>query len=86
MAEVLKSSQAARHFGIALVLLGIAMLVLGIGYHVMFMYGLRRERQQMKAAGLVHAEVSLTLMVALLLLAIGFMAIANMVYDFGPFG
>lgn len=89
-AEVLKSSQAAGHFGIALVLLGIAMLVFGIGYHVMFMYGLRRERQQMKAVGLIHAEshfpVSLTLMVALLLLAIGFMAIASMVYNFGPFG
>ena len=73
--QVLKSSEAARHFGVALVLLGIAMLLVGIGYHVTFMLGLRRERAQMKADGLVHAEsqfpVSLTLMVALLLLAIG---------------
>jgi inner membrane protein YidH len=88
--QVLKSSEAARHFGVALVLLGIAMLLVGIGYHVTFMLGLRRERAQMKADGLVHAEsefpVSLTLMVALLLLAIGFFAIASMVFNVGPFG
>ena len=88
--EVLKSSAAATHFGVALVLLGIAMLLVGIGYHVSFMVGLRRERAAMKADGLVHAEshfpVSLTLMVALLLLAIGFLAIVSMVFHVGPFG
>jgi putative membrane protein len=88
--QVLKSSEAALHFGVALVLLGIAMLLVGIGYHVSFMVGLRRERAAMKADGLVHAEsqfpVSLTLMVALLLLAIGFLAIVSMVFHVGPFG
>ncbi len=53
---MLKSSIAAHNFGIALVLLGIAMLIVGIGYHVTFMVGLRRERAAMKADGLVHAE------------------------------
>ena len=47
---------APRNFGVALVLLGIAMLVLGIVYHVQFMVGLREERRTMAAAGLVHAE------------------------------
>ena len=88
--EVLKSSAAATHFGVALVLLGIAMLLVGIGYHVSFMVGLRRERAAMKADGLVRAEshfpVSLTLLVALLLLAIGFLAIVSMVFHVGPFG
>jgi putative membrane protein len=89
--EVLKASGgAARHFGVALVLLGIAMLVVGIGYHIVFMVQLRRERAQLKADGLIHAEsqfpASLTLMVALLLLAIGFLAIASMLYGVGPFG
>ena len=87
---VLKDSMAARHFGVALVLLGIAMLVVGIGYHVVFMLGLRIERMQLKADGLVHAEsrfpLSLTLMVALLLLVIGFFAIPSMLYGVGPFG
>ena len=89
-ADILKSSMAPRHFGEALVLLGIGMLVVGIGYHIYFMLGLRRERAMLKADGLIHAEsqfpVSLTLIVALLLLLIGFFAIASMVYGIGPFG
>jgi putative membrane protein len=89
-AEVVKSAGASRHFGIALVALGIAMLIVGIGYHVSFMLGLRRERAALKADGLVHAEsqfpLSLTLMVAVLLLAIGFAAIVSMVFNAGPFG
>ena len=89
-AKLVEISAAPRHFGEALVWLGIAMLVLGIGYHVAFMLGLRKEREQMKAEGLIHAEshfpVSLTLIVALLLLAIGFMAIMSMTFNAGPFG
>ena len=71
-------------------LLGVLMLVVGIGYHVSFMIGLRRERKALKADGLIHAEsqfpVSLTLMVALVLLAIGVLAISSMVFNVGPFG
>ena len=89
-AQILKSSLAARNFGLALVLLGTVMLLLGIVYHVQFMAGLRRERAQMKADGLVHGEsafpVSLTLITAVALLAIGLFALASMVFDFGPFG
>ena len=51
---------------------------------------LRRQREQLKRAGLIHAEshfpVSLTLLVALALLAIGVLAISSMVYHTGPFG
>src|SRR5512144_904385 len=43
-ANLLKSANAPRTFGEALVIVGIAMLALGIGYHVAFMVGLRRER------------------------------------------
>lgn len=89
-AGMLKSSNAAHNFGITLVLLGITMLMVGIGYHVAYMLGLRRERTQLKADGLIHAEsqfpLSLTLMVAILLLGIGFLAIASMVFGVGPFG
>jgi len=88
-AGMLKSGKAPLNFGISLVLLGIAVLVVGIGYHVVFMSGLRREREQMKVDGLVHAEsvfpLSMTLVTALLLLAIGLMAIASMVFGIGPF-
>jgi putative membrane protein len=81
---------APRNFGVALVLLGITMLVIGIVYHVQFMLGLRHERQAMKAAGLVHGEshfpVSLTLITAVVLLIIGVAAILSMVFQAGPFG
>jgi putative membrane protein len=86
--NVLKSADAPRRFGEALVIVGIGMLVVGIGYHIFFMIGLRRERQVLKADGLIHAEsqfpASLTLIVALVLLAIGIFAILNMVYGVGP--
>ena len=86
-AQVLKTSAAPRHFGQMLVWLGIAMLVLGIGYHVVFMVGLRREREQLKSEGLVHAEsgfpTSLTLIVAILLLLLGVMAISSMTLNAG---
>ena len=88
-ANVLRSSGAPRRFGESLVVLGIAMLVVGIAYHISFMIGLRQERTALKADGLIHAEsqfpVSLTLIVALLLLLIGFFAIASMVFQIGPF-
>jgi putative membrane protein len=77
-AKVLQHAQAPRNFGLALVLLGITMLVLGILYHVQFMAELRRERTRMKADGLIHGEsafpVSMTLIVAVLLLVVGLMA------------
>jgi len=89
-AQIIKSATAARSFGQALILVGTLMLAFGIAYHVQFMAGLRRERAQMKADGLVHGEsafpVSLTLLVALALLAIGVFAIASTVFSIGPFG
>ncbi|WP_246776792.1 YidH family protein [Microvirga sp. VF16] len=81
---------ASRNFGVVLVALGIAMLVIGIIYHVQFMIGLREERKAMKAAGLVHAESrfppSLTLITAIVLLVVGVAAIVSMLFQVGPFG
>jgi putative membrane protein len=89
-AQMIRSAEAPRNFGQALVLLGTLMLLLGIVYHVQFMAGLRRERAQMKADGLIHGEsafpVSLTLIVAVALLAVGLFAIASTVFNIGPFG
>ena len=89
-ANVLGNSAAPRHFGQALVWLGIAMLVLGIVYHIRFMLGLRHLRREMKDEGLIHAEtgfpLSLTMLVATALLAIGCMAILSMTFHTGPFG
>jgi putative membrane protein len=89
-AQVLRRSEAPRRFGEALVFLGIAMLILGIGYHIAFMIELRRQREQLKRDGLVHAEsgfpASLTLIVAIVLLAIGVFAGLSMTLNAGPFG
>jgi uncharacterized membrane protein YidH (DUF202 family) len=88
-AKVLEHVHASRNFGMALVILGIAMLAIGIGYHVQFMVGLRRTRTEMKEEGLIHGESvfppSLTLITAILLLIIGVMAILSMRYGIGPF-
>src|SRR4051812_35821311 len=83
------SESAARNFGLALLVLGAGMLVVGIVYHLLFMWELRRVRNQLRADGLVHGEshfpASLTLIVAVLLLLIGVLAVASIVFKFGPF-
>jgi putative membrane protein len=89
-AQVIRRAEAARNFGVGLVVLGISMLVLGIIYQIAFMLELRRQRDHLRRDGLIHAEsnfpVSLTLIVAVLLLAIGVLAIVSMVFHTGPFG
>src|SRR5262245_3761292 len=50
--ELVRNSAPGRNFGIALVGLGIAMLVLGIVYEVKFMLGLRAQRHAMVEAKL----------------------------------
>jgi putative membrane protein len=83
-AKMLANASAPRNFGIALVLIGIGMLASGIAYHLVFMGGLRRERAQLAGDGLIHAQsvfpLSATLIVALLLLALGLRAIVEMVF------
>lgn len=75
---------SARGFGLGLIALGVFMLVLGIVYHGQFMVGLRRERAAMKGTALIHAEsgfpVSLTLIVAVLLLLLGIFAFGSVVF------
>jgi putative membrane protein len=89
-AGAITHATAPRNFGITLVALGIVMLVVGMSYHVQFMFGLREERKAMTAAGLIHGESkfppSLTLMTALILLMIGIFAIVSMIFQVGPFG
>jgi putative membrane protein len=87
--SVVGNANAGRNFGFALVLLGVGMLVLGIIYHLQFMRGLRIHREEMTQEGLIHGEsvfpVSMTLIIAVLLLLLGLMAIASMVFNIGPF-
>lgn len=88
--DVILHAAAPRNFGMALVWLGVIMLALGIVWHVQFMLGLRRLRHSMREEGLIHGEttfpMSLTLITAMLLLAIGVAAVASMAFGIGPFG
>ena len=74
---------AARNFGVALVVLGICMLVMGILNHIEFMRRLRELRQELVDAKIILAAakfpVSATLIVAALLLTIGVGALVNMI-------
>ena len=82
------TAYGARNFGLALVILGVVILVLGICYHVAFMLHVRGERRTMVRAGLVHPDAfpaSMTLMVAVALLLIGILAVISMWYRVGPF-
>ena len=87
--DVVTKDAAPRHFGLALVALGVLMLLFGIVYHVQFMLGLRRLRQSMREEGLIHGEtlfpVSLILISAILLLIVGVAAIVSMEFHVGPF-
>lgn len=85
-----QDSMAPRNFGVALVAIGVGMLVLGIVYHLHYMRQLRRERAAMVAEGLIHGDspypVSLTLLVATVLLLLGILAIISMTTQVSPFG
>jgi putative membrane protein len=88
--DFISKAAAPRRFGTSLVGLGVLMLILGIVYHIRFMLGLRRLRHSMREEQLIYGEtdfpVSLTLITAVLLLAIGLAAIFSMLLQIGPFG
>jgi putative membrane protein len=78
-----------KNFGLAMVFLGVGMLIVGIVYHTQFMRGLRDQRRDMVAEGLIHGQsgfpVSFTMIVAVLLLVVGLLAIVGMTSGVGPF-
>ena len=80
-------AEAARNFGIALVSLGLALLTLGIFGHIRFMTDLRQEHDVMVHERLIPAErfpYSVTLAIAVLLFALGLVAVISMVLRAGP--
>lgn len=84
------TAASERNVGSSLVLLGIAMLILGIIYHIRFMLELRNQREHMKTEGLIFAQTnfppSLVLIVAVLLLLIGVFIALSMISHTGPYG
>ena len=88
--KIMKIGESVQHFGVGLVLLGILMLIIGIVYHMQFMYVLRKQRRQLTQDGLIRGEspfpASFTLITALVLLVLGLTAIISMLFRIGPFG
>ncbi len=74
-----------RVFGLSLTSLGIGMLALGIIYHIRFMLQVRKEREALKEDGLLPKQdefpVSMTLIVAAILLLFGMLVAFNMVFQ-----
>ena len=86
-AGTIADAQSARTFGLALLGLGVLLLVGGIVRHVQFALELRRRRVAMKDEHLLHGEsaypLSMTLVTAVLLLMVGLLAVASVVFDVG---
>src|SRR4051812_19156792 len=51
--EVLQRQNAPRNFGLALIILGVGILLVGIVYHLAFMRELRHERVTLAEEGLI---------------------------------
>lgn len=83
---VIAQSHAPRNFGLSLIVLGVLLLVGGIARHLQFSAELRAMRRLMAEEGLVHGEtrfpVSVTLVTAVLLMALGVAAFMGIVFNF----
>lgn len=77
--------RAPRNFGLALILLGIGMLIIGIWYHIRFMNQVRKERIAVqKQVSLPQGDtfpISLSLITAALLVLISLVAVISMISD-----
>ena len=87
---VIKGAGASRGFGGTLVGIGILLLVGGIVYHVLYMTQLRQERTRLAQQQLIHAQspypFSLSLLTAVVLLALGVVALLGVSSGVGPLG
>ena len=84
-AGAIHGAQSARTFGLSLLLLGVLLLIGGIFRHLQFALELRKRRHLMIGGHLIHGEsaypVSMTLVTAVLLLALGLVAAASVIFD-----
>ncbi|WHO39887.1 DUF202 domain-containing protein [Sphingobium sp. AP49] len=90
VAGSIQHAGAPRNFGMALLVFGIMILVGGIVRHVQFGLELRDRRTEMARDGLVHADsgfpISVSLVVAICLLALAVAAVLGMVFNIALLG
>jgi putative membrane protein len=79
----------ARRFGLSLLFTGIGLLIAGLVFHIRFNRSLRGERTLMVEHGFLHGQlpypVSLTTIIALILLVIGTLTVIGIIVREGPF-
>jgi uncharacterized membrane protein YidH (DUF202 family) len=89
-AGTIHNAAAPRNFGVSLIILGILLLIGGIIRHIQYATELRHIRRAMTEDHLIHGEtlypVSMTLITALALLAIGILAALNILFNLRLFG
>ena len=87
--EVIDHAASGRNFGSMLFIIGLVMLLIGIVYHVWFMWALRKQRGRMGEDELIHGESpfppSMTLITATLLFVMGIVSFVSMALRIGPF-
>jgi len=76
---------AARNIGMAMVILGLALLILGIWDHWRAMTALRERKRKLFELGLVHnylpTRMASSMTISLLLLVLGSAALANILFN-----
>lgn len=89
-AGTVHNDAAPRNFGVALILMGILLLVGGIARHVQFALELRQLRKLLTQEKLIHGQslypVSMSLITAVALLAVGIAAVISILFDLALFG
>jgi uncharacterized membrane protein YidH (DUF202 family) len=86
----IQNVNAPRNFGVALLVFGIVLLAGGIVRHVQFATELRDRRKIMTEDGLIHSDsrfpISVTLVIALCLLALALAAVLGIVFNIALLG
>ncbi len=84
------AAESARNFGISLIVLGIGTLIVGLVSQARTLAMLRERRNSLNAAGLLHHAATFRpspiSVIAVLLLAMGMVAIVGMALRAGPYG
>ncbi len=89
-AGVIEHAAAPRNFGLTLISIGVILLIGGIINHARFALELRHTRSDMRVHGLIHGAtmfpVSITFICAVILVCVGLLAAASIVFGFSLFG
>ena len=86
----IQNVNAPRNFGVALLIFGIVLLAGGIFRHVQFETELRDRRKIMTEDGLIHSDsrfpISVTLVIAVCLLALALAAVLGIIFNLALLG